>query len=122
MALSLRREGASLRRPCVLAGRNPVRDKNPVMMEKVFGTRGPLTARVTGDLKPAFDYAKEVKAAKDAYPAMIKKLGLDNVPADSGPDIKITPKMGSSTSYAPAKSAPTTSSPPVQSTTPMPMK
>jgi hypothetical protein len=80
-------------RSCVVAGTNPMKD-NPAVMEKVFGTKGPLTAHVTGDMKPAFDYAKESKAAADAYPAMIKKLGLDTVPADAGPGIKITPKIG----------------------------
>jgi hypothetical protein len=74
------------------AGKNPIEDKpSDEVMEKAFGFKGTLSARVTGDLKPLFDYAKEVKAAKDAYPKMIEKLGLDKVPA-SGGGITITPK------------------------------
>jgi hypothetical protein len=69
----------------IKAGKDPVQDKNEeILMEKMFGTKGPMKARVTGDLKPAFDFEKEVKAAKEAYPKMIEKLGLDKVPAGGG--------------------------------------
>jgi hypothetical protein len=52
-----------------------------LVMEKLFGSADPPRARVIGDLRPLFDYEAEVKAAKDAYPAMIERLGLDKVPA-----------------------------------------
>jgi len=49
--------------------------------EKLFGTKGPFRARVTGPFKPLFPYDSEVKAAKAAYPKMIERLGLDKLPA-----------------------------------------
>lgn len=49
--------------------------------EKLFGTKGPLRARVTGPFKPLFPYDSEVKVAKAAYPKMIERLGLDKLPA-----------------------------------------
>lgn len=51
--------------------------------EKLFGSRAPIRARMTGDLKPYFDYAAEVTAAKDAYPKMLERLGL--APAAAAP-------------------------------------
>jgi hypothetical protein len=56
---------------------------NDAMNEKLFGGRGPIRATVTGDLKPLFDYAAEAKAAKDACPKMLERLGL--APAPSSP-------------------------------------
>ena len=53
---------------------------NDALNEKLFGSRGPVQARVSGDLKPLFDYAAEVKAAKDAYPKMLERLGLAPAP------------------------------------------
>lgn len=53
--------------------------------EKLFGSRGPVQARVSGDLKPLFDYAAEVKAAKDAYPKMLERLGLAPAPSQTPP-------------------------------------
>ncbi|MBM4019939.1 MAG: hypothetical protein FJ288_16730 [Planctomycetes bacterium] len=47
--------------------------------EKLFGTRAAVRARVTGDLRALFDYAAEAKAARDAYPQMLERLGLDTV-------------------------------------------
>ena len=49
-------------------------------MKELFGTAGPFIARTKGPAGPQFDYAAEVEAAKMAYPAMIKRLGLDQVP------------------------------------------
>lgn len=54
---------------------------NEALNEKLFGSRAPVRARVTGDLKPLFDYAAEVKAAKDACPKMMERLGLPSAPA-----------------------------------------
>ena len=50
--------------------------------EKLFGTRAPVRARVTGNSGPLFDYEAEVKAAKEAYPKMVERLGLDQLPQE----------------------------------------
>jgi hypothetical protein len=52
-----------------------------LMNEKMFGSKESPRARVTGDLKPLFDYKAEMEAAKAAQPEMMKKLGLDQPPA-----------------------------------------
>jgi len=54
--------------------------QNTVFMSKLIGNDKPVQATITGKLNSMFDYDKEVKAAKSAYPAMIKKLGLDKKP------------------------------------------
>ncbi|KPK50976.1 MAG: hypothetical protein AMK72_00790 [Planctomycetes bacterium SM23_25] len=54
---------------------------DPPTREKLFGTKGPLRARVTGPFKPLFPYESEAAAARAAYPAMIERLGLNNLPA-----------------------------------------
>jgi hypothetical protein len=62
----------------ILAGRNMTKD-GPSMSdinEKLFGKKGGISAVVTGELKPLFDYKAEVAAAKEKYPAMLKKLGI----------------------------------------------
>jgi hypothetical protein len=80
-------------RQAILAGKKPgAADMDPAKTEKMFGTKGPFRARATGDMKPLFDYAAAVKAAKEAYPKMIEKLGLDKVPPSTG-GMTITPKM-----------------------------
>jgi len=62
-------------------------------LKQLFGTSGPLVARTAGPAEAQFDFAAEVQAAKAAYPAMIKKLGLDKVAEPEakafgqGPDI-----------------------------------
>jgi hypothetical protein len=61
-------------RECILAGKNPML----TVLEKDFLPT--LKARASGDLKPLFDYAAEVKAAKDALPKMLEKLGLGKKP------------------------------------------
>jgi len=82
-------------RQAILAGKKPGAEKmDPAVMEKMFGTKGPFRARVTGDLKPLFDYAAAVKAAKEAYPKMIEKLGLDKLPPATAPHISISPPTG----------------------------
>jgi hypothetical protein len=65
-------------RDCIKAGLEPAWSTNdPLCLEKLFGGKLPFTARVTGEMKPQFDYAAEVKAAKKAYPEMAKRLGLE---------------------------------------------
>jgi hypothetical protein len=67
---------------CIKEGRKPADDRrDPILAEKMFGSKGPWTARVTGDVKPPFDYAAEAKAAKDAYPSLLEKLGLTPPPS-----------------------------------------
>jgi hypothetical protein len=70
-------------------------DKKPtdpsVLLEGALSSMGPFTARVTGEMKPLFDYNAEVKAAREAYPNMIEKLGLDKesgIHVESGLTIK----------------------------------
>jgi hypothetical protein len=55
---------------CVIASRDPLE----TVMAKHIG--GLMKARVTGEMKPQFDYDAEVKAAKEAAPKMMEKLGL----------------------------------------------
>ena len=62
-------------RECIVAGRQPL----DVVREREMPAT--LKARVTGEMKPQFDYAAEVKAAKEAYPKMMEKLGLPPAPA-----------------------------------------
>ena len=65
-------------RDCIKAGMKPVDDPSDlVFIEAFFGVKLPFVVRVTGDMKPQFDYAAEVKAAKKAYPEMAKRLGLE---------------------------------------------
>lgn len=55
------------------------------MKERIFGAKGPIMARVTGDLRPLFAYDSEVAAAKANYQAMIQRLGLDKLPPSPPP-------------------------------------
>ncbi|MEA3368388.1 MAG: hypothetical protein U9R68_09780 [Planctomycetota bacterium] len=71
-------------------GQPPLDDK---ALQQLFGTAGALVAKTAGPAKPQFDYAAEVQAAKAAYPAMIQRLGLDQVPADQ-PGPQLPPGFG----------------------------
>ncbi len=53
--------------------------------EKMFGSKGPIKVRVNGDLKPLFNYDAEVTPAKAAYPGVLEKLGLNNLPPAKAP-------------------------------------
>jgi hypothetical protein len=64
---------------CIMLGREPTLEAR----EK--GTRTVRTARVAGEMKPPFDYQAEVKAAREAYPKMMEKSGLNQPPADKTP-------------------------------------
>ncbi len=55
---------------CVVEGKAPITE---VMAKEITSA---LSARVTGDLKPQFDYAAEVKTAKDNRREMLDKLHL----------------------------------------------
>jgi len=53
-------------------------DKNDdLMLEKMYGKKGPISATVAGPGKPLFDYKPEMEAAKAAQEAMLKKAGID---------------------------------------------
>lgn len=56
--------------------------------EKLFGEKGPVRALFAGEMKPLFDYASEVAAARKSYQKMLKELGLADqiavAPADGG--------------------------------------
>ncbi|MFW6133556.1 MAG: hypothetical protein ACOC8F_06630 [Planctomycetota bacterium] len=54
--------------------------------QAVLGTDEPLRARVTGDLKPTFDYAAELENAKENQKAMLEKLGIDPERPAGGPE------------------------------------
>lgn len=53
--------------------------------EKLFGVKGTAYAVAGGNLRQVFDYNQEVKAAKTAYAAMRKKLGLPEGPRTLDP-------------------------------------
>lgn len=70
----------------IKAGKDPMKDGgSDAMMEAMYGKKGPIRAKTTGDLKPVFDYKAEMEKAKAAQPAMMKALGLDAPPV-SKPD------------------------------------
>jgi hypothetical protein len=71
-------------------GQPPLGDE---ALKQLFGTSGPLVAKTQGPAEPQFDYAAEVQAAKAAYPAMIQRLGLDQVP-ESAPGPQMPPGFG----------------------------
>ncbi len=66
-------------RQCVVDGKSPLSE---VMAKEVPSV---LSARVTGDLKPQFDYEDRVKMAKEAWPALRDKLGLVPPPGKGEP-------------------------------------
>ncbi len=47
------------------------------LSSKVFSQRGEVWARMTGHLRPRFDYETEVEAAEDGEKEMLIKLGLE---------------------------------------------
>ena len=56
---------------------------NRVINERVFGLKETPRARVEPGpkgLEPLFDYDAEVRQARREYPAMVRRLGLDQVP------------------------------------------
>ena len=59
-------------------GQPPLDD--PAVVKELFGVEGALEAHAGPPVSPQFDYNAEVQAAKAAYPGMIKKLGLDQLP------------------------------------------
>jgi hypothetical protein len=80
-------DDANVRKMAGSGGRNMGMKMDENMKEKVLGGKGPITARVKGDLKPLFDYAAQSKAAREAMPAMIERLGLDKLPAAPAPTL-----------------------------------
>jgi hypothetical protein len=70
-------DDAMMKEP-IKAGKDPLKPgASDALQELVFGGKGPIRAKVSGDLKPVFDYKAEVEKAKAAQPAMLKKLGID---------------------------------------------
>jgi hypothetical protein len=61
-------------RKCVVDGKLPIAE----VMQKEIPTT--LSARMTGELKPQFDYEAEVKAAKEKRSEMLKGLNLPGPP------------------------------------------
>ena len=62
----------------VKAGEDPMEGKlaEKVMTQMVLGSDAPLRAKVTGELKPLFDYEAEMTNAKAAMAAMFGKLQI----------------------------------------------
>ncbi|MCX5674863.1 MAG: hypothetical protein NTX87_07630 [Planctomycetota bacterium] len=95
-------DDAALRKG-ILAGEDISKGpQGDLMTEKLFG-KGPMKARVTGDLKPLFDFAAESQAAKAAYPEAVKKLGLDKIEGGMMPMMPMPP---GATGAPPAPAAP----------------
>jgi len=63
----------------IVAGKDPIREGpgEQMVREGLFGTKGPVKATVTGEMKPLFDYKAEMEKAKAAMPEMLKKLGVE---------------------------------------------
>jgi len=70
------------------AGRNIPTDGPPFddkLNETLFGTKGPVRATITGELRPLFDYETEVVAAREEYPELLKELNiLTSIPVAKG--------------------------------------
>jgi hypothetical protein len=82
-------------REAVRQGRDVAKDGplgSTTLGDKLMAGKGPLRVRVTGDAKPLFDYSAEVKAAQEAYPKALEKLGLDKLAAE--PPAPATPVSG----------------------------
>ena len=60
---------------CVVEGKAPITE---VMSKEIPSA---LSARVTGEIKPQFDYAAEVKTAKAHFREMVDNLHLPGPPA-----------------------------------------
>jgi hypothetical protein len=67
----------------VRAGNNsPVADE--LLIENIFGKKGPISATVTGAVTTQFDYKAESTAAKAAQGAMFARLGVTPTAAPQG--------------------------------------
>jgi hypothetical protein len=96
-AIDKAKQNAEFVGQCIQAKIDPLKDWcDPVLQEKIFGAKGPWTARVTGEMKPQFDYAAEANAALDAFP----KLRQSVIPAPPVAPVpqKAAPVAGDSTS------------------------
>lgn len=63
----------------IVAGRNFAKEgpeSGEVLNQKLYGEKGPIRAVAAAPLKPVFDFVAEAAEAKEAYPSMIKQLGL----------------------------------------------
>jgi hypothetical protein len=70
----------------VRAGNNsPVADE--LLIENIFGKKGPISATVTGAVKAQFDYKAESDAAKAAQAAMFAKVGVNPVAVPMAPEM-----------------------------------
>jgi len=71
----------------IKAGKDPIKggpDPDKII-ELMFGKKGPIRAKVTGELKPLFDYKAEAAKAKKAMPEMLKKLGIEAPKTETEP-------------------------------------
>lgn len=74
-------EDTEAMRKAVEEGRNLKEDgvSNDYFNKKIFGNEGYSEVQVSGDMEALFDYEKEVAAAKEAFPEMTAKLGLEPI-------------------------------------------
>jgi hypothetical protein len=63
----------------IRAGRQPDADQN-LLLEQIFGKKGPVAVTVSGANAPQFDYRAEVAAAKSGEAGMYRRLGIDPTP------------------------------------------
>lgn len=74
-------EDEELLRSAVAGGMDMQGDPPDELFEAMFGGPGQPTLVYQAGAAPAFDYKSELKAALESSPAMMKKLGLEIVPA-----------------------------------------
>jgi len=90
---------------CIKEGKDPMKEPS-ILLEKMFGKKGPIRARVSGEFVPLFDYKAEMGKAKAQTPAMYKALGVS--PQNSNEEPAPAPKGEAKT---PAPAAPPTTAP-----------
>jgi hypothetical protein len=70
---------------------------------RLYANKGEVWAKVGDPLRPKFDYAAEMGAAKVAMPAMMVKLGLEASTTKTSPTPTVPPKAAPKTTTPPAK-------------------
>jgi hypothetical protein len=70
----------------IAAGRD-LTENDDFLLAAMYGQKGPIaaTVRVPADALPAFDYAAQVRAARDRQPAMLKAAGVELSARPAGP-------------------------------------
>lgn len=92
-------EDENLMLTCLKDGKDPMKEPS-ILLEKMFGKKGPIQARVGGELAPMFDYKAEVEKAKAQAPIMYKALGVE--PPKPHPALVPPPKADKAEQKTPA--------------------